>query len=88
MLKYPVLWLIKLYQYTLSPDHGLLGKLGLVKPACVFYPTCSVYTYEAIEKYGVVKGASLGLRRIWRCRPGTTPQVDPVPAISKDFVSR
>jgi len=37
---------------------------------CRFTPTCSEYTYQAVEKYGVVKGLWLGLKRISRCRPG------------------
>jgi putative membrane protein insertion efficiency factor len=65
-----VLVLIRFYQYALSP---LLGS------NCRFYPTCSHYTYEAIEKYGVVKGGWMGLRRIGRCHPWHAGGYDPVP---------
>jgi putative membrane protein insertion efficiency factor len=65
-----VLVLIRFYQHALSP---LLGS------NCRFYPTCSHYAYEAIEKYGVVKGGWMGLRRIGRCHPWHAGGYDPVP---------
>lgn len=65
-----VLGLIRGYQRFLSP---LLGS------NCRYYPTCSHYTYEAIEKYGVAKGGSMGLRRIARCHPWHPGGFDPVP---------
>lgn len=37
---------------------------------CRFIPSCSEYTYEAVNKYGGIKGLRLGIKRIWRCRPG------------------
>ena len=43
---------------------------------CRFIPTCSEYTYEAVKKYGVIKGLWLGLKRISRCRPGGRSGVD------------
>ena len=48
------------------------------KPSCVFYPTCSEYTKQAIEKYGVLKGIYLGFRRILRCHPWQKNHIDPV----------
>lgn len=65
-----MLWLIKLYQYTLSP---LLG------PRCRFYPSCSNYALEAIELYGPLKGGWLALKRISRCHPLNPGGIDPVP---------
>jgi len=64
------LGLIKLYQKFLSPLTG---------GACRFYPTCSHYTYEAIEKYGALRGIWMGGKRILRCHPFTEGGVDPVP---------
>ncbi|MDD4937907.1 MAG: membrane protein insertion efficiency factor YidD [Candidatus Shapirobacteria bacterium] len=43
---------------------------------CRFVPTCSEYTYEAVEKYGVLKGLCLGFKRILRCRPGGGKGID------------
>ena len=48
------------------------------KPSCKFYPTCSEYAKEAIEKYGPFKGTHLGLKRILRCHPWQKNQIDPV----------
>lgn len=71
--------LISFYQKTLSPDTGVLKKLGLSKKQiCVFYPTCSEYTKEAINKYGVLKGSRLGFFRILRCHPWQKNHFDPV----------
>ncbi|MCO5211684.1 MAG: membrane protein insertion efficiency factor YidD [Caldilinea sp.] len=46
---------------------------------CRFYPTCSSYTYQAIEKYGVAKGSWMGFKRILRCNPWNKGGFDPVP---------
>ncbi|MBO6303656.1 MAG: membrane protein insertion efficiency factor YidD [Selenomonadaceae bacterium] len=51
----------------------------LTPPACRFYPSCSTYTYEAIEKYGALKGSFLGIKRILRCNPFGGSGYDPVP---------
>jgi putative membrane protein insertion efficiency factor len=61
---------IKLYRVTLSP---FLGR------HCRFEPTCSLYTYGAIEKYGFRKGMWLGTRRLLRCHPFHAGGFDPIP---------
>ena len=64
------LWLIRLYQNTLS---------RVVPPTCRFYPSCSQYSYEAIGKYGLLKGSWLGFKRLLRCHPYNPGGYDPVP---------
>ena len=46
---------------------------------CKFYPTCSEYTKQAIEKYGAIKGTLLGIKRILKCNPFSKGGYDPVP---------
>ncbi len=72
--------LIKLYQYLLSPEQSVWVKIGIKrnKYTCPFYPSCSEYGIQAIEKYGVFKGINLFFRRILKCRPGAEPRVDKV----------
>ncbi len=55
--------------------------LGQSEFECMFDPTCSEYTEQAIQKYGAVKGLYLGARRIARCRPGSKGGHDPVPKV-------
>lgn len=62
--------LITLYQLTLSL---------LIGNQCRFYPTCSQYTREAIETYGLLKGVGMGMRRISHCHPWHAGGHDPVP---------
>ena len=70
--------LITIYRYSLSL---IIGR------QCRYAPSCSEFTAEAVEKFGVLKGSYLGIRRIGRCRPGGRPKggakdsdgYDPVP---------
>ncbi len=71
--------MIRLYQATISPDHSPLMTKIMRNGVCRFHPTCSQYTYEAIEKYGVIKGSALGAWRIARCNPFNPGGFDPVP---------
>ncbi|NND32050.1 MAG: membrane protein insertion efficiency factor YidD [Saprospiraceae bacterium] len=61
---------IRFYQYAISP---LLG------PTCRFEPSCSHYTIQAIEEWGILRGSWLGLKRIFRCHPWGGHGYDPVP---------
>lgn len=78
-MKKLVLSCIRLYQKYLSFDTGLLRQLTFAPQTCRYTPTCSHYTYQAIEKYGILHGSLLGLKRIWRCRPDLPGGLDPVP---------
>lgn len=74
------LYLIKIYQKTLSYNHGYMGKLFPNYRPCKFTPTCSEYGYSAVERFGLIKGNILAVKRILRCNPWAKPgQYDPVP---------
>lgn len=70
ILSVPFIWLIRLYQLTLSP---VLGR------SCRFTPTCSHYGIEALKKHGLFKGIWLTAKRIGRCHPWGGHGYDPVP---------
>jgi putative membrane protein insertion efficiency factor len=69
-----VIALLRAYKAVISP---------LVPPACRFFPTCSMYAVEAIEKHGVGRGIVLAARRLGRCHPLHPGGFDPVPAPSR-----
>ena len=66
------IWLINMYQKHISIW------LESKNINCKFYPTCSEYTKQAIEKYGIVKGCFLGIYRILRCNPFSKGGYDPL----------
>lgn len=72
-----VMLLIRGYQKTFSPDHGLL-KVYFPHGYCKFNPSCSQYGYEAVEKYGVIKGSAMAAWRIMRCNPWNKGGEDPL----------
>ncbi|MBI2589870.1 membrane protein insertion efficiency factor YidD [Candidatus Berkelbacteria bacterium] len=74
------LLVIRFYQHTFSPDHGWLRALY---PAgyCKFQPSCSSYTFKAIERFGLLRGAWLGCGRILRCNPWHQGGADPLPSL-------
>ena len=65
---------IRGYQYFISP---------LFPRSCRFYPTCSQYTLEAVERYGVAMGLWLGLKRVFKCHPFHPGGYDPLPSTLK-----
>ena len=69
-MKSVLLGMIRGYQLTLSPVLG---------GGCRYYPSCSQYTYEAVERYGWVRGSWMGIKRIGRCHPFARGGFDPVP---------
>ena len=70
--------LIRFYQKTISPDHGFLKNIMGPTIGCRYHPSCSEYTYQAIEKYGLLKGGWKGFKRIMRCQPWSKGGFDPV----------
>lgn len=73
-----LLSLIKLYQKSWFFRSKILKSLFLSDAVCRFRPTCSQYTYQAIQKYGILRGGYLGLRRIVRCHPWSKGGWEPV----------
>jgi putative membrane protein insertion efficiency factor len=70
MLKKVFISVIRFYQIAISP---------LKPPSCRFYPTCSHYGLEAVERFGALKGGWLAIKRILKCHPFHPGGVDPVP---------
>ena len=64
-----VIGLIEVYRRYLSP---------MLPPTCRYTPSCSLYTVQAIEKYGVLRGLFMGFRRLLRCHPFARGGFDPV----------
>ncbi|ESE30464.1 hypothetical protein HMPREF9089_00747 [Eubacterium brachy ATCC 33089] len=70
ILKYILIFFIKIYQKLISP---------FLPKNCRFYPTCSQYFIQALRKYGFFKGSYLGIKRILKCHPFNPGGHDPVP---------
>ncbi|MEH7544377.1 MULTISPECIES: membrane protein insertion efficiency factor YidD [Bacillaceae] len=70
MLKKIFILLIRFYQTVISP---------IKPPTCRFYPTCSQYGLEAVQRFGAIKGGWLTIKRISKCHPFHPGGVDPVP---------
>lgn len=69
-MKYLVLILLRAYKRFISP---------LLPASCIYQPTCSEYMMQAVQRYGVIKGVWLGVKRIARCHPFAQGGYDPVP---------
>ncbi len=65
-----LVWIVKAYQLVLSPFFG---------QQCRFYPTCSQYSVEAIQKHGALLGSYYTIRRLLRCHPWCEGGHDPIP---------
>ena len=69
-MRWLALKLIRGYQVAISP---------MLPPSCRYVPSCSEYGFEAIERYGILKGGWMAVRRIGRCHPFAKGGHDPVP---------
>jgi putative membrane protein insertion efficiency factor len=74
-----LLGLVRVYQILLSPIFG---------GACKFYPSCSNYAFEAIQRHGALRGFALAMKRLGRCRPFTKGGYDPVPETKPEQMER
>lgn len=69
---------IRVYQKTLSFDHAIWASPQHFR-VCIHHPSCSEYTYQAIDRYGLNKGGLLGLKRVLKCNIFFKGGFDPVP---------
>lgn len=72
VMKRILLFLLKIYKKYISP---IFKSIGI---ECKYYPTCSEYMRQAIEKYGALKGTFLGIKRLLRCNPFSKGGYDPL----------
>jgi hypothetical protein len=75
--RYIAIRILKIYQKTLSLDHGFL-KFLYPHGFCRFHPTCSDYAIQAVEKYGFIKGGIKAIWRVLRCNPFNSGGFDPL----------
>ncbi|AFZ45111.1 protein of unknown function DUF37 [Halothece sp. PCC 7418] len=74
MFKKALIGIIRLYRALVSP---------LFPPSCRFQPTCSQYAIEAVERFGIIQGTGLAIKRILRCHPLHPGGYDPVPTVKE-----
>lgn len=77
-MKKVLIKLVRIYQKYLSPMKGY--------SSCKYFPTCSMYAVEAIERFGALKGMGLAVWRILRCNPFSQGGYDPVPEKNKKHI--
>ena len=76
--KRSVMLLIRIYQKLFSFDHSFWARPDIIR-VCVFYPSCSEYTWQAINRFGLIKGSILGAWRVVRCNPLSRGGIEEVP---------
>jgi len=74
MFKKALISIIRLYRALISP---------LFPPSCRFQPTCSQYAIEAVERFGIIQGTGLAIKRVLRCHPLHPGGYDPVPTLKE-----
>ena len=78
-MKRVLLFLISFYKKSLSPH---------LPAACRYTPTCSLYAFSAIERFGALRGGWMGLKRVLRCNPFSKGGYDPVPELPDSVIRR
>ncbi|NEX63596.1 membrane protein insertion efficiency factor YidD [Noviherbaspirillum galbum] len=78
-MKTLLLWLLKAYQYSISPFLGA---------NCRFYPSCSRYAMDAVNEHGAARGSLLAAKRLCKCHPWHPGGIDPVPQKSPPETAR
>jgi uncharacterized protein len=73
VIRWVLILLVKCYRWFVSP---------LLPPACRFYPSCSAYAVEALQRHGALRGSWLAIRRLGRCHPFHPGGIDPVPDVT------
>lgn len=68
-MKYLAIIVVKIYRTVISP---------VIPARCIYYPTCSEYSLQALEKYGFIKGTYKSIKRIFRCHPFNAGGYDPL----------
>lgn len=71
-MKKTIIFLLKIYKKLISP---IISACGI---HCKYYPTCSDYMVQAVEKYGIFKGGILGFKRLLKCNPFSKGGYDPL----------
>jgi putative membrane protein insertion efficiency factor len=71
-LTFFVVYIIKFYKFFISP---------IMPRSCKYYPTCSVYSIQAIKRFGLIRGGYLSVKRILSCNPFSSGGFDPVPEV-------
>lgn len=77
-MRHILAYIIRVYQLTLSPDHGLF-RSRYPHGFCRYYPSCSEYTRLSILEFGIFRGGWYGVVRILRCNPFVKPRIDNIP---------
>ena len=77
MINLLIINIIKIYQKTISPDHGV-GRFFYPTGCCKYRPTCSDYAIDAVKKYGIIKASPKIISRILHCNPWSKGGHDPV----------
>lgn len=67
---------LRIYQFLFSAEKGALGLRK--RRTCVFYPSCSEYSRQAVSKHGILKGCWLSLKRLSKCHPWQKNYYDPI----------